>query len=527
MTETVQKDKEPVYSSRRKRSLNRKRLMDLDITANSNHLPPGTEIAVYSRVSREEQALHGYSLPAQVRACKAFATQRKWKIVKFYSDPGYSGKDDKRPGFTKMIADAENQQFKVIIFHKLDRFSRNVEQTLRYFRDLNSWDVLLASVTEDFDFTTAQGRLFFRMMALFAQWYLENLSSEVVKAKTEMARRGIQNGSSPFGYIKDTENNKILIVEEEAQLVKAAYELYASGNYTDQTIADFMNKSGLKTRRGNKWSKDTVTDFLQNEFYYGKVAYRDQLWPGRQPAIITQELFDNVKEVRARHAVRPRSHLAFNKLRRVSLLRRIVCCSQCERPLRVQVAKGYGYYIETSKFRGKDCVDSHARVSMKKMDLLVLDLLRNIHLPETWQKEIEQLLQKMDVVRKIETRRLEIEDELRRAGRAFADGAFSEDDYDRRRRKLITEKNSLVIPDGAKAIEMGMQLETIGDFIDDATDDEKYKILHILFDSVYYDFGQKRLVGFKPHADFVPIFRLAAPLSGWSESEGSVFRTTV
>jgi hypothetical protein len=164
---------------------------------------------------------------------------------------------------------------------------------------------------------------------------------------------------------------------------------------------------------------------------------------------------------------------------------------------------------------------------MNIMDQLVLDLLRNIRLPETWQKEIEQLLQKMDVVRKIEDRRLEIEEELRRAGRAFADGAFSEDDYDRRRKKLISEKDSLVIPDGAKAIEMGMQLETIGDFIDDATDDEKYKILHILFDAVYYDFGQKRLVGFKPHADFVPIFRLAAPLSGWSETEGFVFRTTV
>ena len=75
-----------------------------------------------------------------------------------------------------------------------------------------------------------------------------------------MARRGIQNGPVPFGYIKDDENNKILIVKEEAQLVKAAYELYATGNYTDQTIADFMNKSDIKTRKGNKWSKDTVTD---------------------------------------------------------------------------------------------------------------------------------------------------------------------------------------------------------------------------------------------------------------------------
>jgi len=96
----------------------------------------------------------------------------------------------------------------------------------------------------------------------------------------------------------------------------------------------------------------------------------------------------------------------------------------------------------------------------------------------------------MDVVRQIETRCLEIEDELRRTGRAFADGAFDEDDYDRRRKKLIAERDSLVVPDGAKAIEMGMQLETISDFMDDATDEEKYKIMHILFNAVYYDFGQ-------------------------------------
>ena len=90
----------------------------------------------------------------------------------------------------------------------------------------------------------------------------------------------------------------------------------------------------------------------------------------------------------------------------------------------------------------------------------------------------------MDVVRQIENRRLEIEDELRRTGRAFADGAFDEDDHDRRRKKLITERDSLVVPDGAKAIDMGMQLKTIGDFMDDATDEENYKIMHILFNAV-------------------------------------------
>ena len=147
MIDTVQKDKDPVvYSSRRKRSLNRTRLMDVDKSANPDQLPPGTPIAVYSRVSSEEQ-VHGYSLDAQVNACKAFAAQRKWTIVRFYSDPGHSAKDDNRPDFAKMIAHAQEQQFKAIIFHKLDRFSRNIENTLRYFRDLNSYDVLIASVT--------------------------------------------------------------------------------------------------------------------------------------------------------------------------------------------------------------------------------------------------------------------------------------------------------------------------------------------------------------------------------------------
>jgi predicted site-specific integrase-resolvase len=107
MTDIVHKEKEPVvYSLRRKRSLHRKRLMDVDKAANPDQLPPGTPIAVYSRVSSEEQ-VHGYSLDAQVNACKAFAAQRKWKIVKFYSDPGRSAKDDNRPDFARMIVSSQ------------------------------------------------------------------------------------------------------------------------------------------------------------------------------------------------------------------------------------------------------------------------------------------------------------------------------------------------------------------------------------------------------------------------------------
>ena len=172
----TEKNTKVEYSRRRKRSLNRPRLMDGENTVNPDQLPSGTPVAIYVRVSSEEQ-VDGFSLSAQERFCKEFAQKRHFKVVGVYSDPGHSGKNDRRPGFQNMIADAGQHKFQAILFHKLDRFSRNVENALRYFKELNEIDVTIASVTEDFDFTTAQGRLYFRMMALFAQWYLENLSS--------------------------------------------------------------------------------------------------------------------------------------------------------------------------------------------------------------------------------------------------------------------------------------------------------------------------------------------------------------
>lgn len=520
MTDIISREKDKGgYSLRRKRSLHRKRLMDVDKGTNPDQLPPGTLVAIYSRVSSEDQ-VHGYSLEAQVHACQAFAAQRKWKIVEYYSDPGQSGKDDQRPAFSRMIADARTGQFKAILFHKLDRFSRNIENTLRYFRDLNACDVLIASVTEDFDFTTAQGRLVFRMMALFAQWYLENLSAEVVKSKMAMARHGIQNGPVPFGYIKDRNKNQIMIVEEEAKLIQTVYQLYATGKHTDQTIADFMNQSGSLTRKGNRWTKDTVTDILQNEFFYGMVAYRDQLWPGRHPAIIARELFDRVKEMRTKHAHRPRSHIGLNKVVHANLLRGIVCCNHCQQPLRIQSTRHYGYYLETSRYRGRDCIHSNGRVRMDYLDQMVFGLLRNVRLPEDWQLEIKQLMQNLDVVRQVEKRKLEIGEELRRAARAFADGAFSEKSYERRRRKLISEKDLLVVPDDVNALDLDTPLDDLSDFLEEANNDEKKRILHLLFETIYYDFDQKRVAGFKPQAEFVHIFHPAATLSGWIENEG-------
>lgn len=515
------------YSHRRQRSLYRPRLMDAEKTVSPDNLPPDTPVVIYLRVSTEEQ-VDGYSLSAQERFCREFAEKRHWEVVGIYSDPGHSGKNDRRPGFQNMIADAGQHRFKAILFHKLDRFSRNIENALKYFKELSALDITIASVTEDFDFTTAQGRLFFRMMAVFAQWYLENLSAEVVKGKMEMARRGVHNGRLPFGYVKN-DDRKVVVVESEAVIIRQAFELYSTGNYTDQTIAEFFNQNGYKTRRGRSWSKDTITDFLKNEFFYGKIAYRDQLWPGRHQPIITKELFEKCMEVRSKHARRPRAHISKAKSKHPNLLQRIICCDHCERQLRIQTVidknvPKYGYYQESSRMRGLDCKFSSKVVRTNVADNQVFDFLSQIRLPENWQKDINHLLEDMDTVRQIENRRVQIGDELRRLGRAFTDGVFNEIEYENRRAKLIAEKDSLVVPDGARIIEIGLQLESVKEILDQATNDEKYQILHLLFDCVYYDFSLKKIVRFKPKTEFVHLFRLAAPLVGWTEVESNIFR---
>jgi len=185
--------------------------------------------------------------------------------------------------------------------------------------------------------------------------------------------------------------------------------------------------------------------------------------------------------------------------------------------------KKYGYYQEASNLRGLECEFSSKVVRMKIAEGQVFDFLSNLRLPNYWQNQIRQQAEDMDIVRKIESRKAKIDDDLHRLGRAYIDRVLTESEYENRRTKLLNEKASLVVPDGAKIIEIGLRLESLQEFLEYATEDEKYQILHILFDFINYDFKLARIVSFKPKAEFAGIFRLATPLTGWNEIEGCVF----
>lgn len=509
---------EPEISRRRlQKSRNRTRLMDGGMTP--QEYGDGTKAAIYKRVSSEEQ-VEGYSLAAQERACRDFAERRGWDVVMVYNDPGHSGKNDDRPGFQQLIADARQQAFKVILIHKLDRFSRHIDSTLKYFRELNEYDVTIASVTEDFDYSTPMGRMFFRMMAVFAQWYLENLSAETVKGKQERARAGKHNGRVAFGYEVGPKGIAV-IVPEEADAVHKGFELYSTGQYTDRQIAIFLNEQGFITRHRRRWSKDTVRGFLQNEFYYGKVAYREQLLPGKHEPIIDEALFQKCQEVRRQHARRPKS---FKKqVQKTYLLQRVIRCDRCERHLRMQNASGHYYYKEASLERGLSCEHAGKSIRMDIADAQVLEALKALKLPADWQAELRRQLEDTDEIKQIEARQEQIQEQLRRLGRAYSDGLYDEQEYEQRGLALKTELEGLVIPDSARVFDIGLQLDNLGEYLEDATDDEQAEIAHLILTAVYADLDRNRVARLRPSPEFTFMFRMAASEMGWQEKETGVF----
>jgi site-specific DNA recombinase len=505
-------------SARRRKSRNRKRLIDSG--ASPAEMGPGTPVAIYTRVSTEEQAEGGFSLAAQERVCREVAEKRGWTVAEVYRDAGYSGKDDRRPGFRAMFARVEAGQVKVVLTHKLDRFSRNLDHTLRYFYLLNEHDATFVSATEEFDFATAQGRLFFRMLASFAQWYLENLSAETIKGKRERALHGLHNGRLPFGYEVGPEGVAVPVAAEAA-IVREAFEKYATGNYTDRQIAQMLNDAGFVTRKGRRWSKDTVRDFLQNEFYMGKVAYRDELHPGRHEAIISPELFARCQQVRRQHGQRPRSHMTAPP--RTYLLHRVICCAACGEPLRMQTSHGYYYYKEASRERGLECVAGGKSVRMEQADEQVLALLASLRLPAEWRAEIAALEADADEQRRQAERRQQLLEQKRRVGQAYVDGTLSEAEYAGRLRQLEAELERLVVVAGPDLLHEGEQLERIGQVLAEATLEERAELCRLILEKVYVDLTEGKVVRVRPQPEFTVLFRLAAAEMGWQVAEdGSI-----
>lgn len=261
---------------------------------NSSHL-----VAAYVRVSTDEQAEHGISIPAQKSRLAAYCQAQGWEIYDYYVDDGYSGKDLERPGIRRLIEDVLAGRANTVLVLKLDRLSRRQKDVLYLLEDVfepNGYG--FKSVTESFDTTTPFGKAALGMMAVFAQLERETIVERVRLAKKESARQGrFMGGPPPYGYQYNTAKKLLDVNEIQAETVRWIYDRYLTGTRGYQKIGDDLESRGVPGPTNKRWSKQIIRKILTNPVYTGLVAHKGDLYPGQHAAIISRDKWLEVQSL--------------------------------------------------------------------------------------------------------------------------------------------------------------------------------------------------------------------------------------
>lgn len=303
-------------------------------------------VAIYTRVSTEDQAREGTSLEVQQEYLLDYAHKNGHKVHKIYCDDGVSGYVLERPELTRLLNDAKSKKFEMVLVHKIDRFSRNLRNLLNLVDDLEKYDVKVNSVTELYDTSTSAGKMMFQQLGSFAEFERNRIKERVFPGMVKGVQNGNWQGSkfAPLGYKYDKVKKKLSLIPREAEIVKLIYDLYLSG-FSTERITQHLYRNGIKSRTGDFFYTKYVRDILRNPIYTGKIVWNKYHYSahntkrvkndpskwvigrGKHQTIILQEKFDTVQEKLDRNR---RGGIVRSK-EKSYILTGVVYCTQCKR----------------------------------------------------------------------------------------------------------------------------------------------------------------------------------------------------
>lgn len=244
-------------------------------------------VGIYIRVSTREQAEEGYSIGAQKDRLIAYCKAQGWDDYRIYVDEGVSAKDMKRPQLQQLLEDIKLGKINLILVYRLDRFTRRVRDLHEMLEFLEKYDCRFRSATEMYDTTTAMGRMFIGLVALMAQWEVENMSERISFALEKKVTDGEHVGAAPYGY--DSVNEKLVKNDYEGTLLKEMI-LKAEVGWSASKIAEYLTQ-----REGKVWYHKTVLRILRNPALYGAKRWNDKILESQHEPYITKERFDKLQ----------------------------------------------------------------------------------------------------------------------------------------------------------------------------------------------------------------------------------------
>ncbi len=427
------------------------------------------------RVSTEDQAREGFSLPEQEKRLRAMCEFKGYEIYKVYEDAGISAKTgNKRPAFDELLQDIKDKKCNTIVVLKLDRLTRSVADWEKILTFLEENDAFLDCANDDINTTNANGKMISRILTSVSQQEIERTSERTKIGLAGAIKAGHIPHQSPLGYKRE---NKTLVPDLTTKdVVIRIFEMYHSG-LSYKKISNILNDERVLDK--TNWRDSTIVGILQNEIYkgdfvHGKKTKKPTYYENVVEPIISKELWEECqvqKKKNSRSYQRTLTYLFLQKLK----------CPKCGRILGGKATtkkngNSYFYYY---------CNDCKLTIKENVIEDYISKFIDNI---VEYDSVVNQFFLPM-IKQKIENPKEDIEKEIKkqkdkftRIREAYVNEVFTLEEYDLERKKientiedLEAKLNESEVCDELKFTPEDILVKRDIDFINSVKYPEKYK----------------------------------------------------
>lgn len=277
-------------------------------------------VAAYARVSTGKDAML-HSLSAQVNHYKKLIQENsEWTFIGVYADEALTGTKESRKEFQQLLKDCRAGQIDMVITKSISRFARNTVTLLKTVRELKAINVDVFFEEQNIHSISGEGEMILTFLATFAQEESRSVSENMKwRIKRDFEKGIIWGSKSCLGY--KLENKQLILIPDEAEVVRMIFKLYINGNGAD-TIGKILQSKGIKPTRSKVWNRSSIMGILSNYNYTGDLilqktyvenhlSKRKILNAGEldryivkdaHEAIVSKDIFNQAQKVRKKQA---------------------------------------------------------------------------------------------------------------------------------------------------------------------------------------------------------------------------------
>lgn len=394
---------------------------------------------IYIRVSTEDQAKDGFSIHAQREKLTKYAEANDWDIFDYYIDDGISGKNlEDRLEVTRLLKDVEEGKINNVLIYKLDRLTRSVRDLIYLIELFEKHSCTFNSQTEKIDTSNAVGRMFVKIIGIFAEFERENLAERVSFGYEQKTREGnYTNCNGVYGYDYIVGEQKLVVNDVEKELVNRIFDLYIDGKSYFK-IAHQFNQENVPTKRGGHWASATVKSIINNPLYVGKVRYGVQDKNKDKAFIVDgndiEPIISPEKWKLAKNIIDTRKHYCVRRYpSENSYFFHIIKCGKCGGNIsarqQTQNNKLYITYRCNNACRGFCECSGFSHMTMEKAFIEYLDTLKDIKPDESIMKKKKDILSSQKQKDEINKRIEKLENKKKTIRNQFINDLISVDEY--------------------------------------------------------------------------------------------------